>query len=180
MIDISVDLKPGRSLRLLVFQAIQLYPSHALIPFLNDRTDIVRTAAARELQIRGEVETFDLAEKMIKSRRSLDRDLGAFLLGQLGTPRMPYKKRSVPLLIPLLTDRSALVRESAASALGHLQAKEAIAALVAASDDPVADVRRGVASALISFPRNKAARLCLRKLANDIDEDVRYWATVDG
>ena len=41
------------TLHLLVWQALQTYTVEALLPLLDDNDSIVRTAAARELQLRG-------------------------------------------------------------------------------------------------------------------------------
>lgn len=124
----------------------------------------------------GEAE-FALAVNMLPSKRALDREMGAFILGQLGTPKLPFREPSIPALQELLLrDPAANVRASAAASLGHLRASGAIDTLVAASTDADPDVRACIASALARFPRSKKARSCLDRLANDADEKVRYWA----
>lgn len=124
-IDISTD-RSGTALRMLVFQALKAYPTKALLPFLRDSDSIVRTAAARQLQVRGGSAVFEHARQLATSKKKDDREIAAFILGQLGTPERPFKGESLPLLQKLCADRSAEVRETAVASLGHLKAVEAI------------------------------------------------------
>lgn len=161
----------------LIWQALDLYSVEVLPQFLTDRNTRVRLAAARAIQIKGGAPEFQLACSMLDSSAQRDREIGAFILGQLGTPKLPYKEKSVPLLERILTtDRSASVRAAAAAALGHLRARESIDVLVRAAGDRSRDVRSCVASALIRFPRSGKARMCLNRLSQDEDPIVRYWA----
>ena len=89
---------------LLVFQALKQYPTNALVPMLEDKDVIVRSAVARELQIRGGDEVFIAAQKLGASERHESREIAAFLLGQLSTPTLPYLEQSVPLLKVHLKD----------------------------------------------------------------------------
>lgn len=175
MIDIGID-RPGHSTRLLVQQALGLYKPEALIHFLSDRDAIVRTAAARELQQRGGELALDEAKRLSLSRRGVDREIAAFLLGQLGTPKRPFRRQSLPVLSSLLFDKSAAVREAAAAALGHLRFRAAVSVLIDASADPIAGVRSAVAFALTQFPGDELAQRCLLVLSKDRDKEVRLWA----
>jgi len=76
----------------------------------------------------------------------------------------------------LEADRAASVRAIAATALGHLRARESIDTLILAADDSSPDVRSSVASALIRFPKSSKARACLNRLSRDESPSVRYWA----
>lgn len=176
MIDSGID-QPGHSLRTLVYAGLKTFKLQGLIALLRDRSSLVRTAAARELQGRGGRTVFLQGCQFLRSRKVVDREIGAFLLGQLGYPDMPFKAETVPLLEHALAhDASADVRAAAAAALGHLRSKESLDVLVAAAEDPVPDVRATVAYALYMLPRTKRARACRAKLARDEDEDVREWA----
>lgn len=176
MIDLGTD-EPGHSLHTLVYKALKSCKLRELLALLRDKTSLVRSAAARELQGRGGRTTFLEACKFLDSKRVNDREIAAFLLGQLGYPDMPFKTESVPLLqIALANDASANVRTAAAAALGHLRAKESLGALIAAAKDEAADVRIAVAFALYMLPRGRRSRACLAELARDEDEDVREWA----
>jgi HEAT repeat protein len=140
-IDTSSD-RPGRSLRTLVWQALTQYPTESLFQFLHDPSSIVRTAAARELQGRPEIEAVHhYAVSLTNSRKSREREIAAFLFGQIGTPHRPLKAKSIPLLEKLCADEDAEVRETALASLGHLGAKEAKALIQEAKNDPVASVR---------------------------------------
>lgn len=175
MIDIGID-RPGCSTRLLIQQALALYRPEAILPFLEDGDIVVRTAAARELQLRGGELALTAAKHLRESKQAKNREIAAFLLGQLGAPKRPFKKESIPILSELLFDRSSSVREAAAAALGHLKSSAAIAVLVEASNDPSANVRSAVAFALSKFPNNDIAKKCLKLLSNDSAEEVRRWA----
>ena len=83
---------------MLVGQALRIYETAALYPFLGDHDPIVRTAAARELQMRGERSTLVYCRSLIQSRLAADREIAAFILGQLGTPKLLFKKQSVSYL----------------------------------------------------------------------------------
>jgi HEAT repeat protein len=139
-IDIGIDRK-GHSLRMLVSQALEHYPTASLLSFLHDRNTIVRTAAACKLQIRGEPEVFAYAIELASSRLKTDREIAAFLMGQIGTPTYPFKEASVTRLVKLCTDTSHEVRIAALAGLGHLRAVDAIEVVRAARRDVHPDVR---------------------------------------
>src|SRR5687768_4571620 len=110
----------GATLRMLVFQAKKGWSTNALLQLLRDEDSIVRTAVAREPQIRGESPIFGQVRDLIGSDQAYLREIAAFVLGQLGTPSMPFKQESIPLLLPLAADDDADVRSSVAAAFGHL------------------------------------------------------------
>jgi HEAT repeat protein len=174
MIEITSD-EPGHSLKTLLWQAVKLYDTKALLPLLRDKDSLVRTTVARELQVRGDVLTFDEAMVMGHSKKASEREIAAFLLGQLGTPNFPFKERSIPVLeTQLEKDKNAAVRATAAASLGHLQSESSVPLLINASTDAHADVRIAVAFALSIFPDNRDATKCLKKLSMDKDKDVRH------
>lgn len=140
-IDIGTD-RPGHSLRLLVFQALERYPTTSLFPLLLDRDPIVRTAVARCLQMRPEIElTYAEVKNLTVHRKSQAREIAAFVLGQLGTPNMPLRYECIPILERLCKDRSPEVRISALAALGHLNSTESDAIVKSAQQDANPDVQ---------------------------------------
>lgn len=177
MIDIGIDRK-GSSLRLLIAQALREYSTFALLPYLKDRSAIVRTAAAREIQFRGDAESFEYLMQLLDDDRAYVREIAVFTLGQYGTPTYPFKSKSIDSIVGrLVHDTSSSVRSAAAAALGHLKAYEALEAVTAAVADNSIDVRACVGFALAQMKRSKKARDALRILKDDESEEVRYWSS---
>ena len=174
MID-SPDLEKS-TLHLLLFQALKQYSTSALLPMLGGKDAIVRVAAARELQTRGGDDVFEVAASFVKSSRHESREIAAFLLGQLGTPKLPYRGQSLPLLTALLKDDYYEVRSAAAAALGHLHAEEALGELIMLASDAEPEVRECVAFALGLIKANKQSIDVLRRLSEEQNKDVREWA----
>jgi hypothetical protein len=119
-----LDYEDGSSStsRLLIWQALKEYSTKALLPLLNDKEAIVRTAVAREFQVRGGSAVWRLAKGLSNSRRKHDRVMGLFILSQLGTPSLPYQQQSFDLIDSLLRrERSSEVIEEALYAIGHLR-----------------------------------------------------------
>jgi HEAT repeat protein len=83
-------------------------------------------------------------EKMLSDPQTNVQVQGAYGLGLLGAEARP----AVPALIRTLKADTPLVRQNAASALGHIKAEEAVPALVEALGDREWVVRRQAASAL--------------------------------
>lgn len=139
-IDIGIDRK-GHSLRTLVYQALEKYSTSSLLPLLRDRNAIVRTAAARQLQMRPDHKIFYHGVELASSKKRSDREVAAFLLGQLGTPHQPFRAESIPVLEKLCSDHAYEVRLAAVAALGHLKAVEAASTLKRAKRDSHQQVR---------------------------------------
>lgn len=176
MITTGID-KDGESLRLLVGQALRSYSTNNLHPFLEDLSVLVRSAAAREIQNRGEAESFEYAKSLLMDKRGFVREIAVFLMGQHGTPTYPFKTEAIPLISQRLDlDKSAAVRAAAAAALGHLKAYGALDILIDAAKDKSADVRSCVAFALTRMKRRARARTALDALKKDESSEVRFWA----
>jgi HEAT repeat protein len=176
MIDPSVD-QPGHSLRTLVWQALRTYRTEHLFPFLLDRDVIVRTIAARELQVRGTLQVFEHVIQLAGQDRHVAREVAAFVLGQLGLSKRPYRNRSFPVLAKLAEDAHPSVRSAAIASLGHLRLPRSLPAVVQAAQDRVAPVRLSAAFALGKFKKTPETVRLLRKLARDKHPQVREWAT---
>lgn len=140
-IELSTD-EEGETLKTLIWQALRLYPTASLFQFLTDRNLIVRSTAARELQTRPETRlVFDHAVTLIDSEIAPDREIGAFLLGQIGTPDRPLRAESIPLLEGLCNDADPEVRSTALASLSHLSARESQRVIRSALSDPHPVVR---------------------------------------
>jgi hypothetical protein len=118
------DLSSSTS-RLLIWQALKSYSTKSLIAMLTDPELIVRTAVSRELQLRGGKVVWRLCKDLCHSKKVEDRVSGLFILGQLGTPELPYRKHSLSLIQALLRREHSLpVVEQAFYAIGHLRKGE--------------------------------------------------------
>jgi len=165
------------TLRLILWQALGNYPTERLLELLCDPDAIVRTAAAKQLHLRPSQIVFERAVTLISSSKSYLREIAAFLLGQLGTPKMTYKGDSVLILTKVVReDRSGAVRSTAVAALGHLSASEATDTLLKAAQDRSEKVRLSVAFALGRVSASEEVVRTLKKLARDRNAEVRDWA----
>lgn len=165
------------TLRLILWKALQKYSTARLCTLLSDSDPIVRTSAAKQLHLRGTRVVYQKASELCEHEEADSREIGAFLLGQLGIPKRPFRKHSIPILVNLLgNDPSMEVRAAAAAALGHLQAVEATAELVDRASDPSPDVRMCVAFALGALKHSRKIGTTLRKLSRDENNEVREWA----
>jgi HEAT repeat protein len=173
-----ISLNDNSNIETLVFQALRLCEDFALVQFLYDENPIVYSAAARALQIRGSKVAFDAAIELTEKPDAERRNIGCFMLGQIGKDR-PFKAQSIPLLIHhLVTDESIEVRAQCAAALGHLKADEAAPTLIVAAREQSADVRASVAAAIGHLTPSRELRESLRVLLGDDDGDVREWAEI--
>src|SRR4030095_1498035 len=135
MIDIGTD-RNGHSLRMLTSEALKAYPTAMLFQFLEDRDVIVRSLAARHLQLRGGKDVFDYARQLLLSKRAPSREVAAFLLGQLGTPKRPFRVQSTRLLVDLLkSEANSQVRAAAIASLGQLRAINAVERVLSYAND---------------------------------------------
>ncbi len=178
MID-DIDLSTS-TLRLLASQALKSWDNQAVIKLLSDDDYIVRTLAARELQIRGDKDIYDYVVSLENSDDVYMREICAFVLGQLGTPQMPFKVSSIPILEKLITDSNPEVRAASAAAFGHIcfdgMPSEVENALCNAASDNSSDVRCCVAASLGSASDKKKAQAILAKLLQDPNSQVREYA----
>jgi HEAT repeat protein len=170
------DDSESGTLGTLLFQALRLYSVEALHAIVFDENPLVRTAVARELQIRGDISTSEFMQQSSRDVREYVREISAFTLGQLGTPERPYRDQAIRVLIDLATDDSVDVRAAAVSALGHSWANEAVDVIVKASRDSSPEVRASAATALGRLNRSDEVMATLENLCRDQDEDVRGWA----
>lgn len=177
-----IDELDGSSstLRLLASQALKSWTVAGLLNLLLEDDVIVRTSAARELQLRGGEEAFNRLTQHLCDVRDEVREIAAFTLGQLGTPEFPFRTRSLLLLLPLANDQAACVRACAAAAIGHLcydsMSSDAEDVLLRLAKDLDKDVRACAAYALSNGRDSPRIREALATLASDPEEEVRKYA----
>lgn len=156
------------TLRLLVSEALKSWPTPAILKLLEESDVIVRTASARELQVRGTRDIYNHAVALSESNLADLREIAAFILGQLGTPEYPFSKESFPIVLRLSRDSVADVRSAAAAALGWLcsgsMPDEVEERLISLCSDADKDVRACAASALGSSSGSPQVRQALNGL----------------
>lgn len=165
-------------LRFAVAMAFKSYSEDTLLDALCDADPIVRTTAARELHVRGGPNVFDAAVKLTQHPRFDFREIGAFVLGQLGTPTCPFATMSMTPLATLLSDTYHEVRASAVGALGflaslgHQPSNGIVAQMIATCKDAEPSVRTAAALSM-GMVHAKSARDVLTTMIHDRDARVR-------
>lgn len=131
-------------------------------------------AAVAILHYRGGEQEFQMGKTLAESSLPEDREIGAFLLGQLGFGKT-FLDESIPILIGLLEDENMEVVSGAAFALGHRKDPRAIPALISKASHNDPDVRWGVVFGLGGHDDDRAIQTLIA-LCSDPDFDVRNWA----
>jgi HEAT repeat protein len=150
----------------------------------NENDDDVRWRYIQILHQRGNKEVFDEAEILCKSDDSKKIALGADILGQLGTPKLPFKKESLSTLLNLTetnlrfseNDKDITAFQSVIFALGRMENKKARLRILDFKNHASEEIRLAVVHG-ISGIEEKPEIQALIKLSNDSDGDVRNWAT---
>ena len=148
----------------------------------GDYDDEAPWEAVRTLRAIASQEVFDRAAKWCSSDIPLKRARGADILAQLGRtydhPSNNFSEECFSVVLALIQrEKEPLPLNSAISALGHIGNPSAIPLVVAHRLHPSADVRFGVAFALGNFANDARATDTLVTLMQDVDDDVRDWAT---
>jgi len=175
----------NNSVQHLIWRGLKDFPTPGVFLYLEDANVIVRSEAAHRLQLRPSRTVFLHVAKLLKSTTVYKREVAAFTLGQLGTPKRPYKKDSTRVLLQALkTESNAIVRSTIIVALGQLKAEKALRRIVPFAKDRSPGVRAAVATAIgeIYCERSKdiPPRLMrlVRKLRTDRSRSVREWAAL--
>lgn len=127
--------------------------------------------------MRGTRTAFEFALKLANSLRFEEREIAAFLLGQLGVPNYPFAYESFGPLSILLADPYFEVRATAAGAIGFLAAggrllpEGYVEKVALVCSDSERSVREAVAYALGSI-HLPAAKSCLLQLKDDAMPEV--------
>ncbi len=168
----SDDSDPTAStLGILVSEALKQWNTDALFMLLQDDNEIVRVSASRELQLRGDRSIFEKTLALFHDNNSKVREMVAYIMGQLGTPLMPYREESLHPLLSLTYDNDANVRSASAAAFGHLcyngTPQEVEDRLVQLCSDKDKDVRACAAYALGNSSGSEEIRALLIGLQPD-------------
>lgn len=174
MID-PVDTSES-TLRYVVWKALEDLPDATLLEYAQDDDVILSTLAAKTLHFRASANVFASAVELCAASKAHAREIGCFILGQLGTPEMPFALDSFDVLVRAAEDDpDEDVRATAIAAMGHLKHGRFLLHLIAAASDPSPVIRSSAAFALAGFQSSEAAA-ALARLADDPDEDTREWA----
>lgn len=157
-----------------------------LLDWLDDSDPRVRTLIARNLQCRGTEEIFDFAMNWTTSAKAYQREVAAFILGQLGClfsedSKYPFKAKSKEILMMLVGDKNHEVRSATIAALGHLYIEELdkdIENLILEyANDKKLDVRIAISIALGSSSGKKKIIKVLKSYIKEGGE-LQEWAEV--
>lgn len=138
--------------------------------------------AVRTLHRTGSRQVFDRAAEWCRSDDPLKRARGADVIAQLGRtvehPSNSFPEECFSVVSTLVQrEKDPLPLLSAIHALGHIGNPLAVPLLIEHRLHPKADVRFAVACALGNFVDDSRAVETLLALMQDVDEDVRDWAT---
>ena len=148
----------------------------------GDYDDDAPWDAVQSLQRIGTREIFDRAANWVESAEPLKRARGLDVLAQLGKtaehPSNSFPQERYELVSRTLRKEGEFQPlRSAIAALGHLDDPRAVPLLAQFHTDPRAEIRFAVACALGSFPNDSLSVKTLLALMDDVDSDVRDWAT---
>jgi hypothetical protein len=181
-----IYLSDDNSYDTLVARGMMCSPINDVYKFLNDQDYRVRTLAAQTIQTKYPTKkSFEIAKRMIQSNKYDQVELGAYILGQLGTPNMPFWKESLPLLNSIIetsNDKKSIA--SALHALSHLCSlakckmdKESISTISALLNSSDKDIIIGALMALSSQYKNKTAKQAIENIIkNSDDKEILDWA----
>lgn len=154
--------------------------------FLNDQDYRVRTLAAQTIQTHFPTKkSFNIAKNMVLSNDPIKQELGAYILGQLGTPKMPFWKESLSLLLKLLRSNNTEVVAATLHALGHLCSLKkcklkdsSMQEIVNLTKHKSKDIVIAALMALASQDFSTQAKNTIKKFLETDDEEVKSWANV--
>lgn len=170
------------TLRRILWDALKEYSVEQLFELIKDNDCIVRTSAAKRLQLIGGSKVFYEIKKLVESERAEVKEISAFILGQLGTPNKSFKNDTIPILTSLSNDENVDVRVAAIYALGHLgdvneyTDSVLVEILKKAAKDINDDIRLSAAFLISSFKLDAEILDILLKLKRDQNFDVAEYA----
>ena len=127
------------------------------------------------LRKRGGSVELAMGQRLVQSEESTDREIGANLLGQLGSTTPAYLQETVDTLLNLLCDPDVQVLEAAVTSLGHRRDRRATLPVSALANHENPLIRYAVAVALCRL-EDETAAATLVTLTRDPDFDTRNWA----
>jgi len=129
------------------------------------------------LHWRGSHDVLDHAAGLCRSSCSVERRVGANMLGQLGVPDRTFPEECLRLLLEMLEDEpDHQVLPAILIGLSHLHRSETVVPALRFRQHADADVRLAVVDALMG-QEDPSALNGLIGLMRDDDADVRDWAT---
>jgi HEAT repeat protein len=148
----------------------------------GDYDDELPWESVRRLREIGSREVFEIAAGWCGSENPLKRARGADVLAQLGRsidhPSNNFPDESFSAVSGLVQgEKDQLPLLAAVHALGHIGDSRGIPLIIEHRQHPSAEVRFAVACALGSFANDARSVDALIALMQDLDEDVRDWAT---
>ena len=173
----------------LAWKGMELSDINELFDFLRDSDYRVRTLAAQAIQMKfATKDTFNRVLRMINSNNIINKEIGAYILGQLGTPKMPFAQDSLPELYKLLDNNEEDdVLVSAISSIGHILSyrqdllpipNDFIDKIIFFSKVSNPDIRIATAMTLASIGNINKVQEAIKKLLNDENQEVQEWAEV--
>ena len=149
---------------------------------IQDRESDERWAIVRDLHDRTDRRTFDAACVLAGSNDLQEQIVGLDILAQVGyAADRPFRDETLPVVLEACDDGRWEVLDSAIAALGHLADVRGLAGVLRHASHPSAEVRLAVAMALPlvagEWPDPELVAALIR-LGEDIDGDVRDWATM--
>ncbi len=144
---------------------------------LTEQDEDAAWEAVTVLHHKGSRKVLEAAKRLCASESADERQLGANILGQLGTPERVFADECFEILAATLTkETEPTVLECIGVAFGHLKDPRAIELLLPLKRHGNADVRFGVVLGLTGHDRPDAIE-ALIELSRDSEEMVRDWAT---
>jgi len=148
----------------------------------GDYDDDAPWEAVRTLHRMGSREVFEYAAEWCSAPSPLKRARGADVLAQLGKtvehPCNNFPDESFAVVSSLVRqEKDPLPLLSAIHALGHIGNPQAVPLVIEHRLHPKPEVRFAVACALGNFADDPSAIEALLALTQDVDNDVRDWAT---
>ena len=147
----------------------------------GDYDDDQAWEAIERLRILGTRDVFDRAKAWCESPNPMCRARGADILAQIGVTTLQkhaFLRESFLAVIDLLEAESdPIVLDAAITALGHIRELSAVSLIVRASNHLDNRVRFAAAFSLGSLSDNPESLQRLIELSDDLDPDVRDWAT---
>jgi len=171
----------------LAWQGMEQANLKKLFSYLKDNDYRVRTLASQAIQIKYSTKkSFHFLIKMLHSFNHIEREIGAYTLGQLGTPKMHFAKETLPFLYKLLNDKNEEVLVATISAIGHLwsytsdlENKKIIKKIINFTKHKNSDIKISSLITLSSIKFNKKIKNIIKNiLIQDKNEEVKEWAEV--
>lgn len=130
------------------------------------------------LRLMGTPEVYKACIQFCRSDEPLKRARGIDVLGLFGCKMSspPHFEERIDIILEYLSDESERVVESAAWSLSHMKGKKAVEGLLTLKHNPNKNIRQAVAAGLIGETAHTVIETLI-ELMQDIDDDVRDWAT---